>query len=156
MKRPLVTALFLFGVAGLAGCPIYDHSNAGCYVDSDCARNYVCDTHTGDCVFPNNYSCAAPGDCDSTSTCTPAGTCEPGDCSFYDGCVNGYHCDSSSGVWACVANNGGNAGAAGGSGTSGTAGASDQGGQGGAAGQGGQSSAAAGVQDVAGGAAGAD
>jgi len=30
MKRPVVTFVLLCTVAGLAGCPIYDHESAGC------------------------------------------------------------------------------------------------------------------------------
>jgi hypothetical protein len=149
LKRPVVTAIFLFAVASLAGCPIYDHESDGCYRDSDCARNYFCDQHTGDCVSANNGSCTKPSDCDSTSTCTAAGVCIPGDCTF-SGCVAGYRCDSSTGVWECV---GSGAGAAGGSGDTGAAGQSSVAGQGGtsstgAAGQGGQSAAAAGASDL--------
>jgi len=126
MKRPMVTAVLLFAITGLAGCPIYDHEDDGCYRDSDCARDYVCDYDSGYCVLPNK-TCSRPSDCDSTSTCTPAGVCQPGDCTFSHGCVSGYFCDSSSGVWQCVPN---------GSVTT-SAGAAGEGGQstGGAAGQ---------------------
>lgn len=107
MKRPVMTAVFLVAIAGLAGCPIYDHEDDGCYRDSDCARDYVCNFHTGNCVssFDNNdNSCSRPSDCDSTSTCSPAGVCVAGDCTFTHGCVSGFFCDSSSGIWQCVAN----------------------------------------------------
>src|SRR5947209_8386198 len=114
MKRPVVTAVFLFAVVGLAGCPVYDHESDGCYRDSDCARDFVCDVHSGDCVVATDVRCYAPSDCDTSSTCTPAGFCMSGDCSFYDGCVAGYRCDSSNDVWQCVANgSGGTSGAAG-------------------------------------------
>jgi hypothetical protein len=128
MKRPVVTAVFLFAVAGLAGCPVYDHDSDGCYRDSDCARNYVCNQNNGDCVLANDLSCSRPSDCDSTSTCTSAGLCAYGDCTF-NGCVAGYRCDSSTKVWLCVANGSGAAGA------SGQAGAGDVTGQGAASGQ---------------------
>jgi hypothetical protein len=105
MKRPVLTAGFLFAVAGLAGCPMYDHEDAGCYRDSDCARGYWCDQHNRDCVVANGVpTCAKPSDCDTTSTCAPAGVCEYGDCDLNHGCVAGYRCDSSSGVWECVPN----------------------------------------------------
>jgi hypothetical protein len=142
MKRPMVTAVLLFAVAGLAGCPIYDHESDGCYRDSDCAQSYVCDTNSGACVLPNMPSCSKPSDCDSTYTCTSAGVCLTGDCTF-NSCVSGYRCDSSGGTWACVAN--GSIGAAGESGAAGAAQTSGQAGQGGAAGQGGQSVADAGM-----------
>jgi hypothetical protein len=125
MKRPVVTAVILFAVAGLAGCPIYDHENDGCYRDSDCAQNYFCDKTTGDCRSASAYSCTKPSDCDRTSTCTPSGQCMSGDC-YFNGCVAGFFCDSSTGIWQCIANGTGEAGAAG---------ASDAAGQGGAAGQ---------------------
>jgi hypothetical protein len=148
MKRPLVTAVFLCAIAGLAGCPIYDHESDGCYRDSDCALNYICNNRTGDCVVPSNFSCTRPSDCDSTATCTPAGVCMSGDCTFYNGCVAGYRCDSSQGFWGCVPN---------GSGAAGQAGASNEtaaAGQGGSAGQGGQSSTSAGADTAGGGLAG--
>ena len=137
MKRPVLTAVFLLAVAGLAGCPIYDHQDAGCYRDSDCARGYVCDQHNGDCVTANDTNtCNQPADCDATSTCTPAGVCGFGDCSFYHGCVSGYQCDSGSGVWACVPN-----------GSVLDAGSSAAG-SGGSAGEGGQSVGTAGAPDT--------
>ena len=148
MKRPVVTAVLLLAVAGLAGCPIYDHENAGCYRDRDCASNYVCDRY-GDCVLPDNSFCNKPSDCASTSTCTPAGTCSIGDCSFL-GCVAGYTCDSSTGVWGCVVNGsgaGGASGQAGSTASAGQGGAGDQAASAGA-GQGGQSVASAGAADI--------
>src|SRR5450432_4257436 len=144
MKRPVLTAVFLVAVAGLAGCPIYDHEGDGCDRDSDCGRDYICDQPSGDCILGSNIGCRAPSDCDMTSTCTPAGVCMTGDCSFYHGCVAGYRCDSSSGVWACVP---GTAGAAGSSSQAGGAAGEPstvaQGG-GGAAGQADQNPALAG------------
>ncbi|HWZ91191.1 MAG TPA: hypothetical protein VNW92_20160 [Polyangiaceae bacterium] len=142
MKRPVVTLVLLCAVVGLAGCPIYDHESAGCYQDSDCALNYVCNQHNGDCVPVSNVYCTQPSDCDTTATCTPAGQCMPGDCSFYHGCVAGYRCDSSSGIWGCVPNASGAAGAGGASSDGALAG------QGGMAGQGGQSIGASGASDA--------
>lgn len=105
MKRPVLTAGFLFAVAGLAGCPIYDHQDAGCYRDSDCARGYWCDQQSGACVVVNGGpTCNKPTDCGATSTCTPAGVCQYGDCDLNHGCVAGYQCDSSTGLWECVPN----------------------------------------------------
>jgi hypothetical protein len=139
MKRPVVTAVFLFVIAGLAGCPIYDHENAGCYQDRDCGSSFVCNTQTGDCVAIDSARCTRPTDCDSTFTCTSEGICRSGDCSF-SSCVAGYRCDSSSGIWQCVANGSGEAGS---SAQAGEGGASA--GQGGAAGQ---AAAASGAADM--------
>jgi hypothetical protein len=110
MKRPVITALFLCVVAGLAGCPIYDHSNSGCYTNSDCGASFVCNQSTGVCE--GAFSCTKPEDCGANTTCTPSGQCRPGDCSFYNGCVAGYRCDSS-GIWQCVADDAGVPGAGG-------------------------------------------
>src|SRR4051794_25732931 len=114
MKRPVVTALFLCAAAALPGCPIYDHEDAGCYRNSDCASGYVCDDNSGECyqpVTPSNgdNSCTKPGDCAANATCNKVGQCVYGDCTF-NGCVSGYECDSSSGTWQCVSS--GAAGAA--------------------------------------------
>jgi hypothetical protein len=132
MKRPVVTALILCAVATLSGCPIYDHEDAGCYHSSDCEPGYVCDDRSGDCYLPssNTNSCSRPQDCAVDETCTSAGQCITGDCSFPgSGCVSGYTCDSSSGIWSCVPSGSiGSAGAAGASGSNDSAGA----GQGGA------------------------
>jgi hypothetical protein len=142
MKRSVVTAFFLCGLAGLAGCPIYDHESDGCFRDSDCAQNYFCDNATGDCRLVTSVGCTKPSDCGMTSTCTPSGQCASGDCSFYDhSCVAGYRCDSSSGVWQCVASDSGSAGEAGASGATAAA----------AAGQGDQSGGASGAPDMSGG-----
>ena len=129
MKRPVVTALFLCAVATLSGCPIYDHADAGCYNDSDCAVGYLCDDRSGDCYQPSssNNGCNRPQDCGVNETCSKAGACVVGDCTF-SGCVSGYECDSSSGIWACVLN--GSVGAAGAAGTASIS--NDTAGQGGA------------------------
>ena len=123
MNRSVVTAGWLFGLAGLAGCPIYDHEDAGCFRDGDCASNYVCDQPSGACVFATNSGCTKPSDCNATATCTEAGVCVFGDCTF-NGCVAGYHCDSSSGIWTCVS---GASGGSGGSSQAGEAGSSSAG-----------------------------
>ncbi len=139
MKRPVVTALFLCAAAALSGCPIYDHEDAGCYQDSDCASGYACDVKTGECYQPssptNGNGCAQPSDCGVNETCSKAGECVSGDCTF-SGCVSGYQCDSSTGKWACVSSTavpgeGGAAGAAGAP-AAGTAGDSSVAGQAGA------------------------
>ncbi len=144
MKRPVVTAMFLFALAGVAGCPIYDHESAGCYRDSDCGQNYFCD-NAGDCrLATTGFSCTTPSECDETSTCTASGQCMIGDCSFYNhACVAGFRCDSSSGIWQCVANGTGAAGATSIS-------------PGGAAGEGGSGAASGAPQTSNGGVAGAE
>ena len=136
MKRPVITAGLLCALAGLAGCPIYDHENAGCHADRDCASNYVCDRHSGDCVQAFNSSCTKPSDCDATATCTPAGSCVFGDCTF-NPCFAGYRCDASSGIWSCVPNG------------SGAAGSSSQGGESGASAAGATGVGTAGAAEVA-------
>jgi hypothetical protein len=127
MKRPVVTALFLCAVATLSGCPIYDHADAGCYNDSDCGLGYQCDSRSGDCYLPSTSNCSRPQDCGVNETCSKSGACVVGDCTF-SGCVSGYECDSSSGIWACVLN--GSVGAAGAAGAAPIA--NDTAGQGGA------------------------
>jgi len=133
MKRSVVTAVFLFALVGLAGCPIYDHENAGCYRDGDCAANYVCNQNNGDCVAAISLSCAKPSDCDSTATCAATGLCVFGDCTF-NGCIAGYSCSSGSGVWECAPDGSGAAGSSGQGGESGASAAAGQGGAGGASG----------------------
>ena len=136
MKRPVITALFLCAVATLAGCPIYDHEDAGCYRSSDCAPGYSCDDRTGDCVLPSgDNTCRAPDDCGVNETCSRSAQCVAGDCSF-SGCVSGYRCSSSTGVWACVASTGGAAGEGGAAGSGALAGAGGDS-TGGVAGEGG-------------------
>lgn len=123
MKRPVVTALFLCAAAALPGCPIYDHEDAGCYRNSDCAIGYVCDDNTGECYQPSplpggDTRCVKPSECAVNETCDKTGHCVSGDCTF-SGCVSGYECDSSSGAWQCVS---GAAGAGGAGGMSGAGG----------------------------------
>jgi hypothetical protein len=132
MKRPVVTALFLCAVATLSGCPIYNHEDAGCYHSSDCAPGFVCDVRSGDCYQPSSSnSCSRPQDCAVDATCGRAAECIAGDCSFPGtGCVSGYTCDSSSGVWACVPSGSAGSAEAGAAGAS--SGGSDTAGQGGA------------------------
>jgi hypothetical protein len=138
MKRPVLTALFLCAVAVLPGCPIYDHGDNGCYRSSDCDTGYACDTNSGECYLPSNgnsvgSSCHEPSDCVTNTTCSRAGECVAGDC-YFSGCVSGYTCSSSSGLWACVSNADlGGAGAAGFA-AAGAAGSETSAGSGGAAG----------------------
>lgn len=146
MKRPIVTAVFLLAVTLLAGCPIYSHDDGGCFVNADCAPQFACDRSSGLCYLPGDLNCSRPSDCDPTATCTPNYQCQVGDCSFY-GCVNGYVCDKSQGIWQCLP------GGAGGSGGAGAAGASE-GGAAGAVTAGGQAGMTAVTSGGAGGVAG--
>lgn len=127
MKRPVLTTFLVLAAAFTAGCPVYDHENAGCFVDQDCATGYFCDTNTGTCYAPvyQQPTCIRPADCLSSQTCTVSGVCADGDCSFHGSqCVAGYVCAHSTGVWACelggASGAGGSSGSAGQSGTGGS------------------------------------
>ena len=149
MKRVAVTVFFLSAVATLGGCPIYSHDDQGCFRDSDCASGYACDELSGACYLPDeSHSCRGPADCGTSKTCGRAGVCVVGDCSF-NGCVAGFECDSSSGLWECVAQT---AGAAGSSSAGGSGGAEDvsAGASGAPAGAGGTSTGAGGMTAAAG------
>ncbi len=112
MKRAFLAAVFLASVSMLGGCPIYNHDEDGCYRDSDCGIDYSCNRQTGDCYLPGGGdSCRRPSDCGVNQTCNVDGRCVSGDCSF-DGCVSGYRCDSSSGIWECVSTASGGSGGA--------------------------------------------
>jgi hypothetical protein len=114
MKRFVAAPLLLvFGLL-VPGCPIYG-SDGGCATDSDCPDSYLCDDLVGSCR-PNN--CASPSDCPSNQTCSRAGSCRAGDCSWADiGCVAGFVCSSRTGTWECL-----RSGAAGGESAGGAAG----------------------------------
>ncbi|MEO8903804.1 MAG: hypothetical protein ABI488_15975 [Polyangiaceae bacterium] len=143
MKRPVVTALLFCAAAALAGCPVYDHEDAGCYRNSDCASGYVCDDSSGECYQPSSptdgNSCNKPSDCGVNETCNKAAECVSGDCTF-SGCINGFTCDSSSGKWQCISDTAGTAGEGGAAGTAGEGGAAGAP----AAGAGGEAQASAG------------
>jgi len=96
-----------------------------CAYDSDCATGYVCDQSSGECFVPpeSNDACRAPSDCPPSYTCGEKGYCMPGDC-YFNGCVSGFECDSSSGIWECVPSSDGAAPPPGDAGASGNAGAS--------------------------------
>ncbi len=106
MRRPVFTALVLGAVAVLPGCPIYDHDDGDCYSSDDCAPDFRCDDRSGDC-YPEapKSACREPAECGVNETCSTAGQCVTGDCSF-SGCVRGYVCDSSSERWECVEDTG--------------------------------------------------
>jgi hypothetical protein len=134
MKKSVFPAALLLSLgAGLSGCPIYDHDDAGCYVDSDCAPGYSCDDASGACFREEDAACRRPSDCGANETCSRSGTCETGDCHFDSvGCIRGYVCSSESGRWECVDEDatgaGGNAGAGGEAGATVGAGAGGEGG----------------------------
>jgi len=103
----------------LPGCPIYG-DDGSCSVDSDCPSDYLCDDLVGSCR-PN--LCTAPSDCPMNQTCSRAGTCVVGDCTWEDtGCVDGYVCSPRSGVWECTpaSGAGGEGGAGGAAGVTGS------------------------------------
>lgn len=117
MKKSAFSAALLLIAATLAGCPLYDSDATGCGSDQDCASGDACDVASGVC-YRVRKPCAAPDDCDGNETCSRAGICRAGDCHFESvGCVDGYECSSSSGVWHCApvgsggADGNGNAGA---------------------------------------------
>jgi hypothetical protein len=114
MKRAVLSAVFLAAAAGLGGCPIYSHQDDGCWRDKDCQNGYLCDDSTGDCYSPSSGSgrCARPSDCGVNQTCSSAGLCVSGDCSF-SGCVSGYRCDASTRIWQCISSDTPNGGAGG-------------------------------------------
>lgn len=150
MKRAVLSSVFLAALATLGGCPIYSHEDEGCWRDRDCDHGYLCDDNSGTCYLPgsSNARCVRPADCGVNQTCSSAGVCVSGDCSF-SGCVSGYRCDVSTGIWQCVsnANNGTPNGGAGGGSSAGAGGdSSAAAGDGSSAGAGnGSSAGAAGV-----------
>lgn len=112
MKKSALPALLLLIGAGLTGCPLYDHEDSGCYVNSDCAPGFSCDERDGTCYENTNDACRKPSDCGTNETCSRLGTCTPGDCHYRSvGCVRGYVCSSESGRWQCVAASDGSGGA---------------------------------------------
>jgi hypothetical protein len=115
MKKWALPALLLSIGIGLSGCPIYDHDDEGCYVDSDCAAGYSCDDHSGACYRNDNDACRKPSDCGANETCSRSGSCMPGDCHFESiGCIRGFVCSSESGRWECVDDDAAAAGGGGG------------------------------------------
>ena len=108
MKRAVLSAVVLATVAALGGCPIYSHRDDGCWRDKDCENGYLCDDNSGDCYLPGSGSghCARPSDCGVNQTCSSAGLCVSGDCSF-SGCVSGYRCDAATGTWQCISSTSG-------------------------------------------------
>ncbi|HET7542776.1 MAG TPA: hypothetical protein VFK05_23050 [Polyangiaceae bacterium] len=132
--RLAVTAVFLVALGAFGGCQS-SSMDEGCIDDSDCAPGSQCDYSSGECRTPpdgGNDSCRAPSDCAPSYTCGEKGTCMPGDC-YFNGCVTGFDCQSSTGTWECLPSSGGAAGAsnedgdsqAGSGGVAGAAGSAD-------------------------------
>jgi hypothetical protein len=133
MKRIALVLLIFSAGAMLPGCPIYGSDDDGCIYDSDCPTSYVCDSDLGLCRPLSVLSCDSPGDCASNETCSRAGECRAGDCSWSDiGCVQGFACSRESGIWECVRGSSSGSGGSGGTsaGASSDAGASNGGGGG--------------------------
>lgn len=110
--RATVTVIFLalLGVVGACSTTTMDD---GCYRDSDCGSGYLCDNSSGACYLAtdgNDVTCSAPSDCRESYTCGKDGQCLPGDC-YFNGCVSGFECQSSTGTWECLPSSGGAAGA---------------------------------------------
>jgi hypothetical protein len=162
MKKWAIPAALLLALGGLAGCPIYDHADEGCYRDLDCAPGFLCDDATGSCYDElAGIACDRPSDCGENETCSRTGSCEIGDCHFASvGCVRGYVCDAVAGRWACVSESAGQGGDSSGGGP-GTAGAPVSGGAPGSDGgtpsaSGGEPTESGGMPNQAGGAPAAD
>jgi hypothetical protein len=114
MKRFALLVSSLAVALIVPGCPIYD-DDEGCVRDSDCPETYSCDTLTRLCSPSSTLICNVPGDCAPSETCGRDGICHAGDCSWpATGCIAGYHCSSSSGVFRCVAGSSSGNGGAGG------------------------------------------
>ncbi len=101
LHRVLAGALLVSLSCLLSGCPVFP--DQGCYGPSDCAPGRYCDRLSGRCLeeAPDHGNCGKPADCGGNQTCSRAGACEDGDCTFW-GCVDGYFCDPSGGAWTCI------------------------------------------------------
>jgi hypothetical protein len=131
MKKSAFPAALLLTLTGLSGCPIYEHDDAGCFDDLDCAYGYLCDGATGACYAPQDsgIACDEPSDCGTNETCSRTGSCAIGDCHFPSvGCVQGYVCSAEDGRWMCVSEAEGQGGAPASGGADGSGGAESNGG----------------------------
>jgi len=103
VKRAVITVIFCSVLAAFGGC-------------SSGTMGYRCyDEHDGECFGPPDHAndpCSKPSDCPASYTCSKAGRCLPGDC-FFNECVTGFECQSSTGTWECLPSSGGAAGASG-------------------------------------------
>jgi hypothetical protein len=100
--RAAVTVMFLVALGVLGSCT--SSADDGCYSDGDCAAGYVCDDFSGACrasIGGGNDFCSLPSDCPQSYTCGQERRCLPGDC-YFNGCVTGFECQSSTGTWECL------------------------------------------------------
>ena len=112
LNRAAATVLFFTALAAFGGCNSTTANGYSCYSDADCVQGYLCDYPSGVCfaATAGDYdSCRAPADCASSYTCGKAGLCMPGDC-YFNGCIAGYECSSSTGAWQCLPSASGAAG----------------------------------------------
>jgi len=124
--RVTVTVI-LFAALGVVGACSSTTMDEGCYSDSDCAPGNLCD-ESGACYAPTdggNDVCTEPADCPVSYTCGKEGRCSPGDC-YFNGCVSGFECQSSTGIWQCLS---GSAGTSGDSASAGAGGVADAAGE---------------------------
>jgi hypothetical protein len=112
--RVAATVIILFALGAFGGCQSSSMDD-GCYSDNDCASGDICDDASGTCRTPvdgGSDSCSAPSDCAASYTCGDKGLCLPGDC-YFNGCVTGFECQSSTGTWQCLPSSAGAAGTSG-------------------------------------------
>jgi len=105
--RAAFTVIFLVALGAVGACSSSSMDD-GCYTDGDCAPGYSCDDSSGVCRAPTDGggdSCSAPADCPPSYTCGEDSRCRPGDC-YFNGCVSGFECQSSTGTWECLPSSG--------------------------------------------------
>lgn len=113
--RLAVPAIFLLALGAFGGCQS-STMDEGCIDDSDCEPGSLCDYPSGECFAPSEGdACQAPSDCAPSYTCGEKGRCMPGDC-YFNGCVTGFECESSTGTWECLPSSAGAGGEGGASG----------------------------------------
>lgn len=92
-------------VGGAAGHSAYGGRGGGLDAggnDGGDARPDVVVAETGEAEVAAAIYCANPGDCVSSATCGPDGTCHAGDCSVTQ-CINGFVCGLSANGQLCNA-----------------------------------------------------
>lgn len=112
--RARPTVIFFAALAVVGACSTTT-MEGGCYSDNDCETGYLCDDSSGACYLGtdgNDVTCSKPSDCLASYTCGQDGHCAPGDC-YFNGCVTGFDCQSSTGTWQCLPNSAGAGGASG-------------------------------------------
>src|ERR1041384_109349 len=113
--RAAVTVIFFVVLGVVVDACSSNAIDDGCYSDGDCGPGYRCDDSTGACYASmggGSETCSVPSDCPVSYTCGKEGRCLPGDC-FFHGCVTGFECQSTTGVWRCEPTSAGAAGASG-------------------------------------------